>query len=358
MKASGDWEIAISQSGSEPIIVTTTSPWATSGVTWGDFKVIRDPSTNRDVVIARAKNANEGGWWKLSLAGNGPYTINQPEIVGSWGFPEVWVNIVTGDFDGDTKPDIAGRWDATGEWWILKDAATPLPAVTLPNVQNKNVKIGQWNPLVTWENVVAGKFNSTAPTDLIAGRVDSDWWLLTPGESSPATIPMVTGFSLDSPWLDAVVGNFNGSANGKQIAVRHQGTGQWHLIAYNGSTYAASFMTHWSSSVTWHNVGVADGDGDGKDEIAGQANSSYHWWMIAHNGSSFGSTDLDAGQVTKPAGIYSRAFPGKYLSSATLPATTFGILGRLSNKTWEKGMLSVQSGTPSLTVSSAPGYPA
>ncbi len=356
-KATGQWEVALTPTTGNPTTVNAGSPWSATP-TWSDFTVIRDTTTSRDVVIARASNAVDGSWWKLSYDG----TTWNTTFVGSWGIPDQWVNIVSGDFDGNGKTDIAGRWELTGEWWILKDAATPITLpVTIAKIQAKNVLIGQWNPAATWTKVVSGNFTGNASgKDTIAGLEGSKWWLLERTGSSSTNTLMTSAWSAAHTWLDYQVGNFTGATNGQeQIAARSGSSGAWHRLGKSGSSYAISSMSSWNPAATWLNVVSGDFNGNGTTDIAGR-NAATSAWTVLRKSSGTPSnpifTNADFGGAWPTSSVWGKAFAGIYNQQAGSPKK-FGILGRSASATttWEKAL--PNAGGTAFTSSAAPGYP-
>lgn len=352
LRSTGQWQVALTPTAGTPTTVNAGSPWSTAGTQWEDFTVIGDG--DRDVVIARASNVDVGSWWKLSYNG----TAWSTTFVGSWGIPDQWVDIVSGDFDGDGKQDIAGLWQATGQWWMLADAAAP---ATDETYAAKNVQIGQWNPAAAWTEVVAGNFTGDAGgKDTIAGLTGPSWYLLERTGSSSTNTLMTSAWSTAHPWSDYQVGNFTGAANGQeQIAARSSLSGAWHLLGKNGASYAISFMQAWNPAATWLNVVPGDFAGDGTTGIAGRNAASGAWTVLGKTGGTAASPtfgNMNFGGAWPTSSDWAKAFAGIYTQQAESPKK-FGILGRSvggTPNTWEKA---ISSGT-AFTSSAAPGYPA
>ena len=351
LKSSGQWQVALTPLSGNPTTVNAGSPWSTKP-TWNDFTVIRDTTSNRDVVIARATNTADGSWWKLALAGSTWTTT----FVGSWGIPDQWVNVVPGDFDGDGKQDIAGRWLTTGEWWMLKDAAA---AATVADYAAKNVKIGQWNPAATWSKVVAGNFTGDAGgKDTIAGLTGSQWWLLERTGGTSTNTLMTSTWSTAHAWVDYQVGNFAGAANRQQqIAARSTTSGAWYLLGKSGASYAISHMQAWNPAANWLNVVSGDFKGDGTTQIAGRNAATGAWTVLGKTGGTSASptfANASFGGAWPTSSVWGRAFAGIYTQQSGTPKKS-GILGRAESVTpsWYKA---VSSGT-AFASASAPGYP-
>src|SRR5262249_29508554 len=80
-----------------------------------------------------------------------------------WGtstWPSAWINVRSGDFNGDGLTDIAG-WDpATGNWQVSLSTGTGFAP---PQVW------GNWDKTVAWTDILVGDFNGDGQAD-VAGR--------------------------------------------------------------------------------------------------------------------------------------------------------------------------------------------
>jgi hypothetical protein len=70
--------------------------------------VIRPPE---DII---GRNVFTGQWW-LGLSNGSTFTSFQPM---TWSTGVTWVDVQTGDFNGDGLTDIVGRAKDTGDWWM------------------------------------------------------------------------------------------------------------------------------------------------------------------------------------------------------------------------------------------------
>lgn len=350
LMASGQWRVALTPTSGDPTTQDVGSPWATNGVTWEDFTVIR--SGSRDVIVARAEGTNIGSWWKLSLDGS---TWNT-NFVGSWLIGGRWDDFVSGDFDGNGKTDIAGRSHDLGEWWMLADAALNADPATYAA---KNVKIGEWNPGVRWEAVVAGNFDGGAsPRDSIAGLAGTTWWQLDyTGPGTFTNTKITTNWSDQTTWSDFVVGNFSGAADGKQGIAARNAANAWYTVTNTGNpNQQPTLMATWASG-SWKNVVVGNfsGDAAGAVGIAGRQATTGEWYVVQKQGAGFQSVNYQGAWPTSAAWV--QAFAGIYTQQSGSPKKA-GILGRsyddsTTSWTWEKA---VSNGT-TFTSSVAIGYP-
>ena len=68
-----------------------------------------------------------------------------------------WVNVLSGDFNGDGHTDIIGQVQETGQWWVSLSTATGF--ITTP--------WAAWDPSVSWSNVLVGDFSGDGKDDIL-----------------------------------------------------------------------------------------------------------------------------------------------------------------------------------------------
>jgi hypothetical protein len=162
--AGGEWWTGISTGSS-----FTTSLWTRwapdgPGITWVDVKVADFNGDGMADITGRWSQA--GQWWTSISTGSGFIT----KLWTSWapdGPAVTWVDVQVGDFDGDGKADIAGRWLQTGQWWTSRSIGSAFTTSMWD----------AWSPAVTWVDVRVGDINGDGLPDLI-GRIQQDgqWW--------------------------------------------------------------------------------------------------------------------------------------------------------------------------------------
>src|SRR5439155_4080240 len=242
-----------------PQSVTVTDVVTTSITASANVKVVAKFA--KDIV---GRNSSTGEW-QVGLS-NGS-TAFSSSIWATWSTAIKWTNVVTGDFDGDGRTDIAGRDPSTGAWSV--GMSTGSSFVTSPWVV--------WPTVVTWVDVKVGDFNGDGMMD-IAGRVlqTGRWWVSQSTGSSfvqkvwDTWSPLVT-------WVDVQVGDFNGDGQA-DLAGRVQSSGNWWVGLSTGSTFNTTMWGSWAPSVTWGTVQVGDFNGDGKTDIAGRVQQTGRWW--------------------------------------------------------------------------------
>ncbi|MDY0167509.1 MAG: S8 family serine peptidase, partial [Thermoguttaceae bacterium] len=125
-----------------------------------------NPGTLLDVLVADftgngmddivGRSAHDGTWWMAVNHGNGVFTN---ERWTGWNPNVELVDVMTADFTGDGKADIAGRVAGTGDWWVAASTGTGFT----------NAKWTRWNPNLELVDVMAADFTGDGKAD-IAGR--------------------------------------------------------------------------------------------------------------------------------------------------------------------------------------------
>jgi hypothetical protein len=246
------------------------------------------PSTDwRDVVTGDfngdgkqdiAGRAANGQWW-VSLS-NGT-SFSAPQLWDTWSTGTTWLDVHTGDFNGDGKTDIVGR-ASNGQWWVALSTGSSF------NDQLWDT----WSSGVTWADVKVGDFNGDGKAD-IAGRYlqGGTWWVgLSTGSGFNTT--QWAAWSTGGTWVDVNVGDFNGDGKA-DIVGRALENGQWYVGLSNGSTgFNTTLWDTWSTGATWVDVKVGDFNGDGKADIVGRALENGQWYVGLSNGATGFNTSL------------------------------------------------------------------
>lgn len=88
------------------------------------------------------------------------------------------MDVRVGDFNGDGKADITGRWLEGGSWW------TGLST----NSSFATSMWASWNPNVTWVDAQVGDFDGDGKADITARWLEGgSWWTGISNASSFAT---------------------------------------------------------------------------------------------------------------------------------------------------------------------------
>lgn len=365
----GDWQVSLTQAAGNATLVSlgasTNNNWTTNA-TWVDWSVLR--SGDRDVIVARAEVANVSEtWWKLSYDGpvGGTAAENfHTNLVGSWTFSNSanWIDVVSGDFNGDGKRDIIGRDSSNGQWWMLQNATE---TTTPGDAAAKNVYLGAWSSEVQWDRTLAGNFTGNANGKAqVAGLTGNTWWLSeydgTPGDMTHTV--MTTKWSREYNYTDYVVGNFDGNSSGAVLIAGKTVSHAWYSIGYSSSVTPEnnlpSLMGLWPDQTsTYSNVVVGNffGSGGGLVGIAGlqRSGSSVNWQVLEREtvGGSYSVKNFGSW----PQSTLAQAFAGLFSSSDIASGKT-GVVGRRQSGglySWDRGI----SNGSAFTVLPVTGYP-
>jgi hypothetical protein len=256
----------------QPTIGHLTAVVTTNGVSSGAAVQVATITARANI----AGRANETGQWWVALSTG---TSFNSSLWAMWNPSATWVDVLTGDFNGDGLADIAARDANTGIWWVALSTGSSFTTTLWTT----------WNPAVTWADVRVGDFNGDGKAD-IAGRdlATGNWWVALSSGSSFSNA-FWTHWNPQAVWVDVRVGDFNG--DGKDDLAGHVfAGGSWWVAQSTGSSFTNALWTIWNPNVTWTDVRVGDFNGDGKVDIAGRDLASGNWWVGLSSGSSFTNT--------------------------------------------------------------------
>jgi hypothetical protein len=265
---SGQWWVA--QSTGSSFANRLWGSWSPN-VTWvdvvtGDF--------NGDGVTDFAGRLDENGQWWVALSTGSSFTTS---LWTTWNPNVFWTNVVVGNFLGNGRSDIAG-WDPdTGNWWV---------AVSNGSNGFTNQLWGAWSPNLTWDNVSVGRFTNSGKDDLVGRADESGQWWVGLSTGSGFTNHLWATWSTALTWVDVQVADFNHDGL-SDITARADENGQWWTGLSNGSAFTTSLWTTWTTGLTWVDVQVGDFNGDGMMDIVGRGLENGQWWVGKSNGTSF-----------------------------------------------------------------------
>jgi autotransporter-associated beta strand protein len=253
--------------------------WGTwnPNVTWVDVQVGDFNGDGLGDIVGRVRET--GQWWiaesTFHRTGIGTFYYDfTNQLWGTWNPGVIWSDVHVGDFNGDGKADIAGRYLQGGSWWTGISTGSGF-ATSMWSI---------WNPLVRWTDVNVGDFNGDGMAD-IAGMEFGHWWVgLSTGSSFANTL--WASWMTQLNWVDIRVGDFNGDGKA-DLAARSQVSGVIRVDLSIGTSFTNSVWTRWNPAVTWADVQVGDFNGDGMSDITGRVTGTGQWWVAVSNGSQF-----------------------------------------------------------------------
>jgi hypothetical protein len=243
--------------------------WSTA-VTWVDVQTGDFNGDGKGDVAAR--DLNTGNWY-VGLSNGSRFVTT---LWANWNPNVTWVDVQTGDFNGDGKADIIGRVLQTGQWWVGRSTGASFA----------NSLWSTWSTGATWVDVNVRDLNGDGKSDVTGRWLEGGSWWTSLSIGSSFTTSLWSIWSTAVTWVDIQVGDFNGD-NKSDVAGRVLQTGQWWTGLSTGTSFKTSLWTIWSTAVTWVDVKVGDFNGDGRADIIGRASEFGQWWVGISSGSGF-----------------------------------------------------------------------
>jgi len=199
-----------------------------------------------------------------------------------------------GDFNGDGKPDLLWRNQATGDnlVWFM-NGTTLAGGAVLTSVTD-----------TSWNIVGTADFNADGKTDILwRNQASGDNLVWFMNGTTLAGGAVLTAIS-DTNWRIVATGDFNGDGK-PDILWRNQSTGDNIVWFMNGTTLAGGAVLTAIADTNWKIVGAGDFNGDGKPDILwrNQATGDNLVWFM--NG-----TTIAGGAVLTSVGDVSWAIVG------------------------------------------------
>jgi|GEM_PF-5907932 len=193
--------------------------------------------------------------------------------------PDVWLDPIQADMDGDGLEDWVVFGQQTGEWWLIRRNASGLwtPA-----------KAMQWSP-DSVRNLLAGDIDGDGRDEIIAQSEYLSWWMLDFAGESFQNVAL--GFMADDAIDQAFVLDTNG--DGKDELLGWSGdSGFWTRIDVDASGIVSQARVgHWNPAGAYQSFQIGDVHGDGGDEVFA-LDAWGDWWALTARSGAFCNQQL------------------------------------------------------------------
>ncbi|MFC1461167.1 right-handed parallel beta-helix repeat-containing protein [Verrucomicrobiota bacterium] len=210
------------------------------------------------------------GYWFIKLSST--FTLSSAK------FGEPGYEPVPADYDGDGITDIAVYQEASGYWYILLSGSGAISSFQLGAFE-----LGP----------VPGDYEGKGLTDPGVYHEPSGYWYIF--NSSSASLSYTkwgeTGYT-------AVPGDYDGDGK-TDVAVYHEGSGYWYILL--STTYS---MTYQKFGALGYTPVSGDFDGDGKTDMAVYHESTGYWYILYSSTYTLGYTKLGEPGYTPVSGDY------------------------------------------------------
>ncbi|MFO1021013.1 MAG: VCBS repeat-containing protein [Planctomycetales bacterium] len=221
---------------------------------------------------------NQGGWWMSTLGISSQQNTFLASVEPRVNF--AWTTLQ--DVNGDGLQDLVG-WDAqAGDW----------RAIVRETTGTHNRFLGHLDPTVDWKYVTIADLDGDGRNDIAQWNpVTGKWWGLLSGSANPTTAVVLGTWQASSTYNHYLTGDING--DGRAELIVESASGGWFALGSNGTSFRTRRLLNWDPSLDWQDVGIADLDGDGADEIFARSGVTGDWWAIEWNGTAYQSIKLE-----------------------------------------------------------------
>ncbi|MBU0512698.1 MAG: VCBS repeat-containing protein [Chloroflexi bacterium] len=173
-----------------------------------------------------------------------------------------WIKVVGGDFDGDGKDEIIAVRDYDDGFYMYRyDGTSRLKSVA------KNTDPG---PNSKWIDMVSGDFDGDGKDEIIAVRDYDDGFYMYryDGTSKLKSVAKNTDPGPNSAWIVLGVGDIDGDGKDEVVGIRDYDDG-FFVYKYDGSQKLNLTLSNTAPgpNSAWRDITIGDFDGDGVDEI-------------------------------------------------------------------------------------------
>ncbi|MEI7685942.1 MAG: FG-GAP-like repeat-containing protein, partial [Planctomycetota bacterium] len=268
-------QIFVARSTGSGFVTTNYQGGFTPTKNWVDILTGDFDGNGFDDVVGR--DAATGQW---SLAKNtGTTFVLSPWT--TWSATATWVDVMAADMNGDGKIDVIGRNRATGEWICAFSQGTTAGSEI----------IGKWDPTKTWVQVKAIDVNHDNRTDVVGLQAGTGKFFTSLNQTSTTIVGGAKLNNLTSPWANLTDGNLESRTTWVDVQMadidgdgridyvgRVLATAQWYVsYGTNGKPTPAKFLTAWNRTIAYAPTFIADVNGDGKADLIGRTQATGQW---------------------------------------------------------------------------------
>lgn len=295
----GAWRIAISTGSGFVIQDWSTAPYMAIDNRPDGHEEIVTGDFNGDGKTDIAHARSQWGFWRVSLSTGSGFVTQEWSIGGGlWAIDnraDGREEIVTGDFNGDGKTDIAHARNLWTFWRVSLSTGSGFTTrdweLTVPGFRNAidNLQDGH-------EKIITGDFNGDGRTDIARARSGWGLWRVSLSANSYfatedwGVTPTHLGYyaiqNLADGHEEVVTGDFNGDGK-TDIAHARSQWGAWQVSLSIGDKLIP--VQEWSTSPyaaidaradNHERVVLGDFNGDGKTDLA-HSRSQWTFWRVS-----------------------------------------------------------------------------
>lgn len=188
-----------------------------------------------------------------------PFRISPPDVSRQ----------MSGDFNGDSRPDLAYHDSQRGGWWVALATA------------DGGVQRTLWGSFAFTANTrrAVGDFNGDGRDDLALYHVPrKTWWVgLATADNRFSFVPWLTE-ETQTVVRWPLAGDFNGDGR-DDLAAYHPGQGTWWIALSQGDRFVTQSWGSPELHRGWSAYRVGDFNNDGRDDMAMYHGVTRTWWV-------------------------------------------------------------------------------
>ncbi|MFZ5760345.1 MAG: FG-GAP repeat domain-containing protein [Thermodesulfobacteriota bacterium] len=327
--------VYVALSGGTKFATAKWATWSTTSQVW-ERMVVGDFNGDGHDDVARRNAAT--GWWDVALS-DGVGSFGTAQNWGRWQVDSrfTWLDVMTGDFNGDGFDDIVGRRSDNGKWTALLSDGISFKASQIgsfsttsqwPAVRSadctgdgsddiiglqidpktggavwwviaystgrnsfQSAKWGTWPAGAAMVDVIAGDFNGDGMADISARNSSTGNIFVSLTENYGVDLaqfrfaPQLNWgkWSVGTAWSDTLAGDFN--ADGMADLFTRDSAGKVMVALSTGIAFVTTQWEKWDATCT--TVRQGDYNGDGRDDIAALDSSTWQWKVSLSRGDAF-----------------------------------------------------------------------